>query len=58
MERIPNGKYTKEFRVEAVEIATEGGLSVPESGHRLSGARILGDQAQRLVRRSLLLKHL
>ena len=36
MERIPNGKYTKEFRVEAVKLVTEGGLSVPEAGRRLS----------------------
>ena len=36
MERIPNGRYTKEFRVEAVKSVTEGGLSVPEAGRRLS----------------------
>lgn len=36
MERIPNGKYTKEFRVEAVKLVTEEGLSVPEAGRRLS----------------------
>lgn len=36
MERIPNGKYTKEFRVESVKLVTEGGLSVPEAGRRLS----------------------
>lgn len=36
MERIPNGRYTKEFRVEAVKLVTEGGLSVPEAGRRLS----------------------
>ena len=27
MERIPNGRYTKEFREEAVKMATEGGLA-------------------------------
>jgi hypothetical protein len=26
MERIPNGRYTKEFREEAVKMATEGCL--------------------------------
>lgn len=36
MERIPNGKYTKEFRVEAVKLVTEGELSIPEAGRRLS----------------------
>jgi transposase len=36
MERIPNGKYTREFREEAVRLVTEGGLSVPEAGRRLS----------------------
>jgi transposase-like protein len=36
MERIPNGRYTKEFREEAVKMATEGGLSVLETSKRLS----------------------
>lgn len=36
MERIPNGRYTKEFREEAVKMATDGGLSVVEISKRLS----------------------
>jgi transposase len=36
MERLPKGKYTKEFREEAVKLVTEEGLSVPEAGRRLS----------------------
>ena len=36
MERIPNGRYTKEFRQEAVKMATDGGLSVLEVSKRLS----------------------
>jgi transposase len=36
MERIPNGKYRREFREEAVRLVMEGGLSVPEAGRRLS----------------------
>ncbi|MBI4683610.1 MAG: transposase [Nitrospirae bacterium] len=36
MERIPYGKYTKEFRQEAVKLVIEGGLSIPEAGRRLS----------------------
>lgn len=36
MKRIPNGRYTKEFRVEAAKLVTEGGLSVPDAGRRLS----------------------
>ena len=36
MERIPNGRYTKEFREEAVKMATEGGLSVLEISNCLS----------------------
>lgn len=36
MERLPKGKYTKEFREEAVKIVTEGGLRIPEAGRRLS----------------------
>jgi transposase len=36
MERIPNAVYTNELREEAVKLVTEGGLSVPEVGRRLS----------------------
>jgi len=36
MERIPYGKYTKEFREEAVRLVVEGGLSTLEAGRRLS----------------------
>ena len=36
MERIPRGRYTKELREEAVKLITEGRLSYPEAGHRLS----------------------
>lgn len=35
-QRIPNGKYTKEFREEAVKLITDVGLSIPEVGRRLS----------------------
>lgn len=27
MERLPHGKYTRELRIEAVRLVTEGGLS-------------------------------
>ncbi|MDT8317413.1 MAG: transposase [bacterium] len=36
MEKLPYGKYSKEFREEAVKLVLEGGLSVPEVGRRLS----------------------
>jgi len=36
MERVPNGRYTREFREEAVKMVTEGGLSVLEVSSRLS----------------------
>jgi transposase len=36
MERIPNGRYTKEFCEEAVKMSTEGGLSVLDISRRLS----------------------
>ena len=36
MERIPNGRYTKEFREETVKMATEGGFPVLEISKRLS----------------------
>ncbi len=36
MERVPNGRYTKEFREEAVKMVTDGGMSVLETSKRLS----------------------
>jgi transposase len=36
LKRGPQGRYTKEFREEAVKLVTEEGLSVPEAGRRLS----------------------
>jgi len=36
MEKIPKAIYTKEFREEAVKLVTEGGLTIPEVGRRLS----------------------
>ena len=36
MKKVPKGKYTKEFREEAVKLVTEEGLSLPEAGRRLS----------------------
>ena len=35
IERIPYGKYSKEFREEAVKLVIDGGLSVPDAGRRL-----------------------
>ena len=36
MERIQRGIYTKELREEAVKLVSEGGVSIPEVGRRLS----------------------
>lgn len=36
MQRIPNGKYTKEFREEAVKLITVKGHSVDDAARRLS----------------------
>ena len=36
MKKVPKGRYTKEFREEAVKLVTEEGLSLPEAGRRLS----------------------
>lgn len=36
MKKIPYGKYSREFREEAVKLVVEGGLSIPETGRRLS----------------------
>ena len=38
MERIPRAIYTRELREEAVKLVTEGGMSIPEVGRRLSVA--------------------
>jgi transposase-like protein len=36
MERIPRGKYTKEFREEAVKLITEDKLGITEAARRLN----------------------
>jgi transposase len=36
MEKVPNGRYAKEFREEAVKMVTDGGVSVLETSKRLS----------------------
>lgn len=36
MMRLPKGKYSKEFREEAVKLVLQGGLSVSEASKRLS----------------------
>jgi transposase len=36
MESIPNGRYTKKFREEAVKMVTDGGLSAVEISKRSS----------------------
>jgi transposase len=36
MKGIPRGRYTKEFREETVKLVTEGKMSLPEAGRRLS----------------------
>ena len=36
MEKVPYSKYTKELRLEAVRLVTEGGLSVGDASMRLS----------------------
>lgn len=36
MERVPHGKYTKEFRQEAVQLVIQEKLSIPEAARRLN----------------------
>ena len=36
MERLPRGRYSKEFREEAVKLITVEKLSLPEAGRRLN----------------------
>ena len=54
MERVPNGRYTKEFREEAVRLATEGGFSVPETAQSAVGKDGFNDPACRICRFSCL----
>jgi len=36
LKRLPQGRYTKEFRGEAVKLVTEERMSLPEASRRLS----------------------
>ena len=36
MKRVPQGRYTKEFREEAVKLVTEDNISLPDASRRLS----------------------
>ena len=36
MKGVPQGRYTREFRQEAVKLVTEERLSLPEAARRLS----------------------
>jgi transposase-like protein len=36
LQKIPRGRYTKEFRLEAVKLVTEEKLSISEAARRLS----------------------
>jgi transposase len=55
MQRIPRGRYTKEFREEAVKLIMEEKLSLPEAGRRLNlapstiGNWVKADKAGRLA---------
>jgi len=54
MERIPNGRYTKEFREEAVKMVTEQGMSVLEVSSRLSLPKSTLERWRRVSRRGTL----
>jgi len=36
MKKVPNGRYTQEFRAEAVKLVIEGGFSAYETLRRLN----------------------
>jgi len=36
MKGIPQGRYTKEFREEAVKLVTEGNMTIPAAAPRVS----------------------
>ena len=54
MERVPNGRYTKEYREEAVKMVTEGGLSVLEVASRLSLPKSTLERWRRVSKRGKL----
>ena len=37
MKKIPNGKYSKEFRIESAKLVIEEGLGILEAARRLNG---------------------
>ena len=51
MERVPNGRYKKEFREEAVKMVTGGGLSVLEVASRLSLPKSTWERWRRVSKR-------
>jgi len=54
MERVPNGRYAKEFREEAVKMATERGMSVLEVSSRLSLPKSTLERWRRVSKRGAL----
>jgi len=54
MERVPNGRYTQEFREEAVKMVMESGLSVLEVSRRLSLPKSTLERWRRVSRRGSL----
>ena len=51
MERVPNGRYIKEFREEAVKMAVEGGMTVKEISKCLSLPKSTLEQWIRVFKR-------
>ena len=47
---VPNGKYTKEFRLEAVKLVTEEGMAVTAAARRLSLAPSTLDNWMKLAK--------
>jgi transposase len=54
MEKVPNGRYTKEFREEAVKMVTDGVLSVLEVSSRLSLPKSTLERWRRVSKRGKL----
>jgi transposase len=54
MERLPHGRYTKEFREEAVKKVTEEGLSIIEVSRRLSLPKSTLEQWLRVAKKGRL----
>ena len=54
MKKVPNGRYTKEFREEAVKLVAKGGFSAYEASRRLGVPKLTLENWERAYRKGVL----